>query len=66
MKLADPLTPAVELESAVGLMARQAGVTNKPEMGLIVELSQGMDQTVDATGKATGAGVRAVALKRAD
>src|SRR6266850_3576076 len=63
MILADPLTPAMELQPAISLMARQLRIANKPQMSLIVGFSEGMDQTVNATSKATGAGIRVAAFK---
>jgi hypothetical protein len=66
MILTDPLTPAMELQPATGLMARQLRIANKPEMSLIVDFCEGMDQTVNATGKATGTGIGVVAFKRQD
>lgn len=66
MILADPLTPAMELQPAISLMARQLRIAKKPQMSLIVGFSEGMDQTVYATGKAPGAGIGVVAFKRKD
>jgi len=62
--LTDPLTPAMELQSAMGLMARQLRIANKPEMSFIVDFSEGMDQTVNATGKAAGTGIGVAPFKR--
>jgi hypothetical protein len=62
----DPLTPAMELEPGMGLMAWQLRITNEPEMGLIAKVGKGIDQTVNATGKAAGVGIGVGAFKRKD
>jgi len=51
-----PVRPAVKLAPL--------RIANKPEMSLIVDFSEGMDQTVNATGEATGTGVGVLAFKR--
>src|SRR5262245_34510479 len=66
MVMTDPLTPPMELEPAIRLVAQQVRITDKPEMGLITYISKRIDQTGNATGKATGTGIGVVAFKRKD
>ena len=66
MILTDPLTPTMEVELALCLMARQLRITNKPEMRFKTDLGKAMNQTINATGKATGTGIGVGAFKRKD
>jgi hypothetical protein len=54
---ADPLTPAVQADLIVAVMAGEVGVPDEPRMGLVPRLGEGMGQTGDARRNAPGAGM---------
>jgi hypothetical protein len=54
----------MELEPVMRFVPWQLRITNEPEMSLVADLSEGVDQTVDATGKAASTGIRINTFKR--
>ena len=63
---ADPLAPAVQMEVAPGLVPRERGVSDEPEVGLTAQRGQALGQTLDAGRQPAGPRVRIETLEGED
>ena len=63
---ADPLAPPMPVQVGPGFMARETGVSDKPEVCLVARIGKGSHQSSNATGDPTSSGVPVGAFEGED